>query len=213
MNDSDDAHCGVYGSAQGDVINGNDDNDNIRGWDGDDTISGGMGSDYLSGGLGADTFVFFAEDVGTGSDTLWDFSLAEGDRLDLRDMLKASPIENAEEWAIHDYEGFGGIRISEYEGFERVSQLAAFIAEHGEIGAALLDYYSGDLDEALDDRHLGAYASLADYVLDVTEETTAIPQSLRYYIDWQAMARDAELSGELFTIQTAHDAVHVSAGC
>jgi len=131
----------------------------------------------------------------------------------VRDMLKASPIENAEEWAIHDYEGFGGIRISEYEGFERVSQLAAFIAEHGEIGAALLDYYSGDLDEALDDRHLGAYASLADYVLDVTEETTAIPQSLRYYIDWQAMARDAELSGELFTIQTAHDAVHVSAGC
>ncbi|MFA7604120.1 MAG: antirestriction protein ArdA [Novosphingobium sp.] len=134
----------------------------------------------------------------------------------VRVMLKASPIENAEEWAIHDYEGFGGMRLSEYEGFERVSQLAAFIAEHGEIGAALLDYYSGDLDaaqEALDDRHLGAYASLADYVQDVTEETTAIPQSLRYYIDWQAMARDAELSGDLFTIQTAHDAVHVFAGC
>lgn len=79
-----------------------------------------------------------------------------------------------------------------------------------------------------DDAHCGVYGSaqgdvingnddndnsLADYVLDVTEETTAIPQSLRYYIDWQAMARDAELSGELFTIQTAHDAVHVSAGC
>lgn len=121
-------------------------------------------------------------------------------------MLTASPIEGAEEWAIHDYEGFGGIRLSEYTGFERVSELAAFIVEHGEIGAALLEYYGGDLDEAqeaLADRHLGEYASLADYVQDMTEETTAIPHALRYYIDWQSMARDAELSGDLFAIQTA----------
>ena len=47
----------------------------------------------------------------------------------------------------------------------------------------------------------------------ITEETTAIPQNLRYYIDWQAMARDCELNGDLFTIQTTHDAVHVFAGC
>ncbi|MGE4327451.1 MAG: calcium-binding protein, partial [Pseudodonghicola sp.] len=97
LNDSDDSHSGIYGSAQGDVIHGNGGNDNIRGWDGDDTISGGTGSDYLSGGLGADTFVFFAEDVGTGSDTLWDFSLAEGDKIDLRDVLDAGydPITDA----------------------------------------------------------------------------------------------------------------------
>lgn len=134
----------------------------------------------------------------------------------VRVMLAASPIADAEEWAIHDYEGFGGVRIEQYTGFDRVSELAAFIAEHGETGAALLDYYSGDLDEAreaVESRHLGAYASLADYVQDVTEDSTAIPASLRYYIDWQAMARDAELSGDLFTIQTAHGAIHVFAGC
>lgn len=134
----------------------------------------------------------------------------------VRAMLSASPIADAEEWAIHDYEGFGSVRIEEYTGFERVSEIASFLAEHGEIGAALLDYYSGDLDEAreaLEDRHLGAHASLADYMQDTTEETTAIPHALRYYIDWQAMARDAELNGDLFTIQTAHDAVHVFAGC
>ena len=73
-----------------------------------------------------------------------------------------------------------------------------------------------DLDEAreaLADRHLGAYASLADYVQEVTEETTEIPQSLRYYVDYQAMARDAELNGDLFTVSTAWDVVHVFAGC
>jgi Antirestriction protein (ArdA) len=39
-----------------------------------------------------------------------------------------------------------------------------------------------------------------------------VPQSLQYYIDWQAMARDAELNGDLFTISTAHDEVHVLGG-
>lgn len=134
----------------------------------------------------------------------------------VRDMLAASPVPDAEEWAIHDYEGFGGVRIEEYTGFERVSEIASFLAEHGEIGAAVLDYYSGDLAEAreaLEDRHLGAYASLADYMQEVTEDTTAIPQSLRYYVDYQAMARDAELNGDLFTVSTAWDVVHIFAGC
>lgn len=134
----------------------------------------------------------------------------------VRVMLTASPIADAEEWAIHDYEGFGGVRIEEYASFERVSELATFLTEHGEIGAALLDYYSGDLDEAgeaVADRYLGAHASLADYVQEVTEETTAIPHTLRYYVDYRAMARDAELNGDLFTVSTAWDVVHVFAGC
>lgn len=133
-----------------------------------------------------------------------------------RIMLAKSPIPNAEEWAIHDYEGFASIRISEYASFDRVAELAAFIEEHGALGAELLDHFCGDLDEArgaLEDRHLGQYESLADYVQDITEETTTIPHTMRHYIDWQAMARDCELNGDLFTIQTAHDAVHVFAGC
>jgi antirestriction protein len=134
----------------------------------------------------------------------------------VRVMLAASPVAGAEEWAIHDYEGFGGIRIEEYANFDRVSELASFLAEHGAVGAALLDYYSGDLAEArevLADRYLGQHTSLADYVQEVTEETTAIPQPLRYYIDYAAMARDAELNGDLFTVIIAWDAVHVFSGC
>lgn len=133
-----------------------------------------------------------------------------------KDMLAASPVASAEEWAIHDYEGFGGVRLEEYTGLDRVAELAAFIAEHGAVGAALLDYYSGDMDEAraaMAERYCGPYASLADYVQDVTEETAVIPTTLRYYIDWQAMAHDAELSGDLFTLTTAWDVVHVFAGC
>ena len=132
-------------------------------------------------------------------------------------MLRTSPVAGAEEWTIHDYEGFGGARIEEYDSFEHVSALANFIAEHGEVGAALLSYYySGDLEEArkaLSDRYMGEHPSLADYLQEVTQETTAIPPALRYYIDWLAMARDAELNGELFAVATGWNATHVFAGC
>lgn len=130
-------------------------------------------------------------------------------------ILAASPVAGAEDWAIHDYEGFGRVRIEEYASLDRVAELAAFIVAHGTLGAALLHHCDDDLDEAraaLDDRYMGSHASLADYVQELTEETTVIPERLRHYIDWQAMARDAELSGELFTIQLGFETVHIFAG-
>jgi antirestriction protein len=135
---------------------------------------------------------------------------------EVKAMLTASPVAGAEEWAIHDYEGFEDIRIEEYTGFDRVSALAMFISDHGEVGAALLDHYCGDVGEAREamaDRYMGEHASLADYVQEATEENTAIPHALRYYVDYQAMARDAEMSGDLFTVSTRYDVVHVFAGC
>ncbi len=56
------------------------------------------------------------------------------------------------------------------------------------------------------------YTSLADYVQEVTEDSMTIPQSLHYYIDWQGIARDAEMNGYLFTISTAYNEVHVFTG-
>jgi antirestriction protein len=135
---------------------------------------------------------------------------------DIQKMLAASPIPEAEEHAIHDYEGFEGARISEYTGIETVAKLAAFITEHRALGGAVLEYYNNDLEEAseaLTERYLGQYTSLADYVQDMTEDSMTIPASLQYYIDWQAMARDAEINDDLFTISTAYNEVHVFAGC
>ncbi|MDB5584497.1 MAG: antirestriction protein [Bradyrhizobium sp.] len=133
---------------------------------------------------------------------------------DIRDMLAASPIEGAEEHAIHDYEGFGDVRISEYADIDRVAEIAAFVVEHGALGTALLSYFSDDLDEAraaIDDCYLGQHASLSDYLQEVTEESIEIPESLRPYIDWASMAHDAELGGELFVIELGYDQAHVFA--
>jgi len=39
---------------------------------------------------------------------------------EIQRLLAESPIEEAEEYALHDYEGFGSINLSEYEDLETV---------------------------------------------------------------------------------------------
>ena len=60
-------------------------------------------------------------DATMGMDEIWE---------EVKNMLAKSPEPMAEEYAIHDYEGFGGYGLSEYEGLERAHEIAAFIEEH-----------------------------------------------------------------------------------
>ncbi|HAT8649762.1 TPA: antirestriction protein ArdA, partial [Legionella pneumophila] len=50
---------------------------------------------------------------------------------EIHEMLANSPIEDAEEFAIHDFEGFGGTQIGEYDSINDVAELAFFIMKHG----------------------------------------------------------------------------------
>ena len=125
-------------------------------------------------------------------------------------MLKASPVEMAEEYAIHDYEGFEGVKLSEWEGLESAHQLACFIEEHGKLGAELLNIYEiEEAEKALEDGYHGCFTSLADYAEQFTSDTSQVPEHLQHYIDYERMARDWEMSGDIFTIETAYDEVHV----
>jgi antirestriction protein len=133
---------------------------------------------------------------------------ADAIQEEVQAMLAASPVPDAEEWAIHDYEGFGDVRISEYESFEKVSELASFIEKHGRIGLAVLGHYSGDLEDAeraMGDC-LGTYASLADYA-ESTMDGVEIPASVAPYVDYEGMGRDMEMNGDIFTIELGFDEV------
>jgi antirestriction protein len=140
-------------------------------------------------------------DAMQGEDHIWE---------SIKAMLAESPIPGAEEHAIHDHEGFEGLSISEYEGIENICALADFIAEHGELGARLLEHFgdTGEAREAIEDHYAGEYKSLADFAQEITEETTQIPQSLQYYIDWERMARDLAIN-DVLTIETSFECVHV----
>ena len=126
-------------------------------------------------------------------------------------MLKASPEGFAEEYAIHEYEGFGSYRVSEYEGLESVHEVACFIEEHEELGAELLAHFSS-IDEArtaIDENYVGCYESVADFAEELTEDSVQIPESLARYIDYNAMAYDMEVGGDIFTIELGHGEVHI----
>ena len=125
-------------------------------------------------------------------------------------MLKASPIEGAEEYAIHDYEGFEGAPLEEYSSIAYVAELAEFIAEYGRLGGELIAYYC-DLDEAktaLEEHYAGEYASVSAFAENLTEETIQIPKSLQFYIDYERMARDLEIN-DIFSIETGFEQVHI----
>ena len=77
----------ISGHNGNDVLNGGDGNDLIYGYYGNDTLAGGTGSDTLAGGPGADMFLFKAADLGTGADLITDFSAAQGDKINISDIL------------------------------------------------------------------------------------------------------------------------------
>ena len=130
----------------------------------------------------------------------------------VQEMLKASPEPDAEEYAIHDYEGFGGYSLSEYEGLESAHNVAVFIEEHGEIGGELLSHFGDNIEDAtkaIEDHYAGEYKSLADYAEELTEQTGDIPEHLAFYIDYERMGRDMELNGDVYTIEAGFEEVHV----
>jgi len=133
---------------------------------------------------------------------------------DINAMLAASPEPNAEEYAIHDYEGFEGLDIHEYESLDYVQKLADFISEHGELGAELIKHFT-DIEEAraaLLDSYLGQYESVEDYAQQTTQDTHEVPEFLAYYVDYKSMGRDWEMSGDIFTIALSHSEVHIFSG-
>jgi len=74
-----------------------------------------------------------------------------------------------------------------------------------------LNYYT-NIDEArtaTEDSYAGCYASLEDYAQELTEETSEVPEHLQYYIDYDKMGRDMEMSGDIFIIETGYQEVHV----
>ena len=145
-------------------------------------------------------------DANQSVDEIWD---------DVKAMLAASPVPGAEEWAIHDYEGFGELRLSEWESFERVSAIAAGIAEHGDAFAAWLSYDTSQ-DPAdtgrFEEMYRGEWDSLryyADQFADDMGLYAMAEQANSPYVvvDLEMLERDLDI--ELCTAASDHGTVYV----
>ena len=74
----------IYGTAKNDTMSGGDGHNYLFGGDGDDILVANGGVNELTGGHGGDTFLIHA---GHDVDTIKDFNIAEGDKLDISDVL------------------------------------------------------------------------------------------------------------------------------
>ena len=153
---------------------------------------------------------------------------AETMQDEIDSMLQTSPTtarygEIAEEWAIHDYEGFGQLRLDENEALSTVAKLAAGINSHGLAFAAWVarvDERSDDLIEQFEDRYQGQWESVESYAEHLLEEldaeriVTEAPEWLQPYLklDVAGFARDLEIGGDITTAETTEGGVWVWSG-
>lgn len=121
-----------------------------------------------------------------------------------KEIIKTSPEPFAEEWAIHDYNGFPHAVVSElgeYPSFETVANVANAIEEHGEAFAKWLSvqesYELGDpqLGERFQEHYRGEWDSEEAYAMEYVSECgwggmEQLPDELSSYINWEAIARD-----------------------
>lgn len=134
---------------------------------------------------------------------------------EVKAMLARSPVWGAEEWAIHDHEGFGPWSPSEYESFEHIAAAAKLIEEHGEPAAAWIANDDSVLDSVidLDESFLEAYSGTFDSEREFAEalvDDIGLPnvgpmripmgpfgdepgeplhEALSAYLDWDAITR------------------------
>lgn len=137
-----------------------------------------------------------------------------------QEMLASSPAPGAEEWAIHDYEGFGPLHLDEFESLEAVAKVAAGIVERGPAFAAWAALVGADSERLgeFDDSYMGEYESgkaFAEEMLDdmgVLEPLMSqLPEHLEGYvkIDHESYFNDLVSGGTITTMEKPDGAIYV----
>lgn len=133
---------------------------------------------------------------------------------EIQAMLKESPVKDfasCEEWAIHDYEDFGEIKISEYQSIADVSRFGQALAKYGYPISAYYSQFT-DLDN-FEDYYRGVYESKEDFVYQSFEESgqleaiekAGLPE---IYINFESIARDWFIDS-YFAFEERFEEVHI----
>lgn len=115
----------LTGSSSANAVHGNKGRNTLSGEGGNDLIDGDRGIDELHGGADADTFYFAKGDTGktlARADVIADFSLAEGDLIDLSAMDANAKKNGNQAFTFIDDQGFHG----------KAGELRAFVNGNGD---------------------------------------------------------------------------------
>ena len=108
----------------------------------------------------------------------------------INDILKSSPIKNAEEWAIHDYDDFPN--LGEYPQLDDIIKIQEAITEHGKyVVNAFLEHWSiEDLDH-IEEAYYGEYKNFSEFADQLADEIILIdcPDNVKPYFDYEKWER------------------------
>ncbi|AVP42118.1 anti-restriction protein [Mycobacterium phage Naca] len=137
---------------------------------------------------------------------------SEGMWTEVKDMLRegqklyvSKTLGVHEEWAIHDYEGFGDIRISEHEDLGTLLDLSEAIEKHGDPFVAWISEAVGDIGYFADvadavsqfeDCFVGPM-TLEDYAYEYASEVLGLKDTALDYFNYEKFANDLSMSGDM----------------
>lgn len=138
---------------------------------------------------------------------------ATADEEDLRQaaerIVAASHVPGAEEWAILDHEGFGGLRLDEHEDLALVARIGRGLVQHGPAFAAWAEWCDNDpeLLEQFSEAYLGRFEDRAAFAQGLLDDlgltralATGVADWLQGYVTWDlaGIANELEISGDIY---------------
>ena len=122
---------------------------------------------------------------------------------DLEETIKKfMDVTGHEEYFITDYDEFPDLgEYPELEDIITVKECIESVQDEPawEIVQAFLDWGNGiDQLDSFEDSYRGLWDSFEDYAYEFAESVgdfASVPESMRYYIDWEAYSRDLECNG------------------
>lgn len=121
-------------------------------------------------------------------------------------------VASAEEWAVHDTDGYWP-RFGEHSDLKLVARYVEVVEEadsrgiDAEATVEVIDHFGAsylDLAErAIRDNYRGTYSDLAAYAEEYADDCgmlDGLPDLIRHNIDFEGVARELELGGDVFTV-------------
>ena len=110
-------------------------------------------------------------------------------------LRACSPVAATKGYELHETKGFGSLQIDQAMSIQLIADLAAFITEYGQLGAAILDETNCNIDEAttlITEHYYSDYRNTVEFAEYYLEDTRSdnIPAWLAPYIDYEKLAYD-----------------------
>ncbi|MCT7992422.1 antirestriction protein ArdA [Laspinema olomoucense] len=141
---------------------------------------------------------------------------SDGILSDIQEMLETSPVPDAQEWAIHDFDNFEFLRISEHESLETVSRWGQLLGENPNEEQAISHYIQYCREKEVEPNHehfqesyIGFWDDLKDFAQsDYIAEVYDYPgfekreEFWSKYVDWEYLGRELDLGGGFYIDET-----------